>query len=91
MLLMIGQGVGAFTFSPLADRFGRKPIHVGCHILLFLFALTMALQPSFYVTACLKLAIGTVQQVGSHRALYVHVFYQIILTRLLVSASILFV
>jgi MFS family permease len=64
MLLMIGQGLGAATMSPLADRFGRKPIHAYCHMLLFAFTLTMALQPSFAVMAFLKLATGTVQQVG---------------------------
>lgn len=61
-LIMLGQAVGAFVFTSLSDRFGRKPVNIGCHVTLFVVALATAFMPNFIEFAAFRLITGTFQQ-----------------------------
>ncbi|KAL4237193.1 hypothetical protein ACF0H5_005573 [Mactra antiquata] len=61
-LMMFGQGLGAFIFTSLADRYGRKFIHIICHCSLFAVTLASALIPSFSYFAVLRTLTGGIQQ-----------------------------
>ena len=62
-LVMAGMFAGAFFLSTLADRYGRKRSHVGCHMALFVAMLAIAFVPD-YVTFCVaKFFSGVFQQV----------------------------
>ena len=63
-LIMLGQAFGAFFFTSLSDRYGRKPVNIGCHITLFLIALATAFMPSFWPFAAIRIITGTFQQVN---------------------------
>jgi MFS family permease len=45
-LLMLGQAAGAVIFTPLADRYGRKPCNVIARILYFVTALATVFTPN---------------------------------------------
>jgi MFS family permease len=45
-LLMLGQAAGAVMFSPLADRYGRKPCNVIARIFYFITALATVFTPN---------------------------------------------
>ncbi|KAJ8316721.1 hypothetical protein KUTeg_005727, partial [Tegillarca granosa] len=57
-LIMIGQAFGAAIFTSLADRYGRKPIHVFCHIGLFGITLGLAFIQSYTAFAVLRFFVG---------------------------------
>ncbi|WAQ99761.1 ORCT-like protein [Mya arenaria] len=61
-LVMIGQGIGAFVFTSLADKYGRKPVHILCHAALFIFALCTAFVPNYPSFAAMRTLLGAVQQ-----------------------------
>ena len=61
--MMFGQGVGAFVFTGLSDRYGRKPMHVICHLVLFGIALGTAFVPSYAGFAVMRVLTGAFQQV----------------------------
>jgi len=63
-LVMIGQTVGAFLFTSLADRYGRKKIHVICHICLFGVVLATAFAPNYGSFAAFRALMGGLQQVS---------------------------
>ena len=64
-LVMIGQAVGAFIFAPMADRIGRKSVHVGCHICLFGITLATSFAPSYIWFALMRTLTGFFQQVSN--------------------------
>lgn len=61
-LVLGGQGIGAMVMSHLADRFGRKTIHVIAHIGVMCSMLVMAFSSSIYMLLALRLVTGTFQQ-----------------------------
>ncbi|XP_053379646.1 organic cation transporter protein-like [Mercenaria mercenaria] len=61
-LLMLGQGVGAFIFTSLSDRYGRKRIHIMCHVFIFAVALATAFVPNFTLFAIMRMLTGAFQQ-----------------------------
>ena len=61
--MMVGQGVGAFVFTSLADRYGRKPTHVICTIGLLGVGIAMALSPNYVFLLFCRVVIGALQQV----------------------------
>ncbi|XP_060576174.1 organic cation transporter protein-like [Ruditapes philippinarum] len=61
-LVMLGQGFGAFIFTSLSDRFGRKRIHIVCHVTLFGIALATAFVPNFSSFAVMRILTGGFQQ-----------------------------
>ena len=64
-LLMLGQGIGAFVFTSLSDRFGRKRIHILCHVAIFFVALATAFVPNFTLFAVMRMLTGAFQQVSA--------------------------
>lgn len=64
-LVMVGQAVGAFIFTSLSDKFGRKPVHVLCHSGLFLVALATGFVPNYVLFAVMRTLTGALQQVSS--------------------------
>ena len=63
-LVMVGQGIGAFIFTSLSDRFGRKLVHIVCHVTLFGIALATAFVPNFSSFAVMRILTGSFQQVN---------------------------
>ncbi|OWF49592.1 organic cation transporter protein-like [Mizuhopecten yessoensis] len=61
-LVMAGQIVGATLFTSLADRYGRKPVFVSTHLLLFIMSLSLTFVPTFVVFAIMRFVIGALQQ-----------------------------
>ncbi|KAL5003988.1 hypothetical protein ScPMuIL_017444 [Solemya velum] len=61
-LIILGQGFGAATLTTFADRYGRKPIQIISHIIIFGLGLGMAFSPNFYVLAPLRFLTGMAQQ-----------------------------
>lgn len=64
-MIMMGQGLGAAIFSPLSDRFGRKPINILARVLYIIAGVTAMFSPSIAVFSVYRLLIGTFQQVCS--------------------------
>ena len=62
-LLLAGMMVGAVLFTSLADRFGRKPFHIGCHMGMLVVGLTSAFVPTFSAFMPLRFLLGAFQQV----------------------------
>lgn len=63
-LLMIGMCVGAFSFTTLADKYGRKLFHVGCHMGLLAVGVAQAFVPNFVAYLPLRFFLGAFQQVA---------------------------
>ncbi|XP_033750920.1 solute carrier family 22 member 3-like isoform X2 [Pecten maximus] len=61
-LVMAGQIVGATLFTSLADRYGRKPVFVSTHLLLFVMSVSLTFVPTFVVFAIMRFVIGALQQ-----------------------------
>ncbi|CAG2187913.1 unnamed protein product [Mytilus edulis] len=66
-LIMMGQAVGAAIFSPLSDRFGRKPINIISRILYTIAGVTAMFSPSIEVFSVYRLLIGTFQGADQHK------------------------
>ncbi|XP_045215873.2 organic cation transporter protein-like isoform X1 [Mercenaria mercenaria] len=61
-LVLAGQGLGALIMSHLADRFGRKTVHVISHVGVFCSMIVMAFSQNIYMLLALRLITGTFQQ-----------------------------
>ncbi|XP_045215411.2 organic cation transporter protein-like isoform X1 [Mercenaria mercenaria] len=57
-----GQGLGALIMSHLADRFGRKTVHVLAHIGVMVSMVIMAFSTNIIMLLTLRLITGTFQQ-----------------------------
>ncbi|KAK7484480.1 hypothetical protein BaRGS_00024236, partial [Batillaria attramentaria] len=57
-LLIIGQGVGSFLLPAMADRWGRKRMHIIAQALLFASGIGLAFAPNFIVFAVMKFVVG---------------------------------
>ncbi|XP_041376422.1 solute carrier family 22 member 6-A-like [Gigantopelta aegis] len=61
-LVMVGMFLGAFFLPALADRFGRKRLHVGANFLSLVVGVAMAFVPNFIGFAVLRVFIGVFNQ-----------------------------
>ncbi|XP_021368562.1 solute carrier family 22 member 8-like [Mizuhopecten yessoensis] len=61
-LVILGQAFGAAIFTSLADRFGRRKVHIFGHISLFSVSFAIAWAPNYTVFAVLRFFLGAVQQ-----------------------------
>ncbi|RUS76631.1 hypothetical protein EGW08_015607 [Elysia chlorotica] len=61
-VMSLGMMCGAFLFTVLADKFGRKPTYVICHICLLSIALVIAFVPDFATFLVLRFLLGALQQ-----------------------------
>jgi MFS transporter, AAHS family, 4-hydroxybenzoate transporter len=55
---LIGSLLGAILLAPLADRFGRKPVLIGCTLVFGLGALASSLATSVLPLSALRMATG---------------------------------
>ena len=62
-LALAGQGLGALVMSHVADRFGRKTVHVLSHIGVMVTMIIMAFSYNIVMLLALRLVAGTFQQV----------------------------
>ncbi|XP_021368677.1 organic cation transporter protein-like [Mizuhopecten yessoensis] len=60
-IVILGQGVGSAIFASLSDVYGRKPVHIFCHIALFVVALGTAWSPNPAVFIGLRFIMGATQ------------------------------
>ncbi|KAL4227595.1 hypothetical protein ACF0H5_013038 [Mactra antiquata] len=61
-LALAGQGIGAMIMSHLADRYGRKTVHVISHICVMITMIIMAFSKNITMLLALRLVGGTFQQ-----------------------------
>ena len=61
-----GVMVGALLFPALADRCGRKPIHLMCQWLLVVVGLITAFSPNFTFFAVFRFLGGALREVVHH-------------------------
>ncbi|XP_048736819.2 organic cation transporter protein-like [Ostrea edulis] len=61
-MTMAGQGIGAMLVSSLADRFGRKTVHICSHLAVYMLGFGIAFAPNYTVLLILRFIIGAVQQ-----------------------------
>lgn len=61
-ILVVGVMFGAFIFSVLSDKFGRKLVFLGCHVLMVLVGMACALVTNFGVFIVLRFITGMLEQ-----------------------------
>ncbi|XP_053406148.1 organic cation transporter protein-like isoform X1 [Mercenaria mercenaria] len=61
-LVLAGQGLGALTMSHVADRLGRKTVHIISHIGVLGSMIVMAFSQNIYMLLTMRLVTGTFQQ-----------------------------
>ena len=66
-LVMAGMFVGASLLTNLADRYGRKWTHLGCHLALLTATMAMAFMPTYGSFIATKFIAGVFQQVRGAR------------------------
>ena len=60
-----GVMVGAIIFTSMADRLGRKPIHLTCQYSMFVVGLAIAFAPNYVTFVVLRFVQGAVREVSS--------------------------
>jgi len=60
-----GVMVGAIIFTSMADRLGRKPIHLTCQYSMFAVGLAIAFAPNYITFVVLRFVQGAVREVSS--------------------------
>jgi len=60
-----GVMVGALVFTSMADRLGRKPIHLACQYSMFAVGLAIAFAPNYVSFVVLRFAQGAVREVSA--------------------------
>jgi len=60
-----GVMVGAIIFTSMADRLGRKPIHLTCQYSMFAVGLAIAFAPNYITFVVLRFVQGAVREVTS--------------------------
>ena len=63
-LALAGQGLGALIMSHIADRFGRKTVHVLSHLGVMASMILMSFSTNIIMLLTLRLVVGTFQQVN---------------------------
>ncbi|KAK3798813.1 hypothetical protein RRG08_040642 [Elysia crispata] len=60
--MAIGMMIGSGFMVTLADRYGRKPVYVFCHVMYFITAVATAFAPTYTSLLGFRLALGIFQQ-----------------------------
>ncbi|GFN75018.1 solute carrier family 22 member 4 [Plakobranchus ocellatus] len=61
-VLSAGMMLGAFLFTSLADKYGRKPVYVTCHVLMLCVAGITAFVPNYTAFLVVRFFLGALQQ-----------------------------
>ena len=56
--------VGAIVFTSLADKIGRKPVHLGCQYAMIVVGLAIAFAPEYITFVVLRFLLGALREVG---------------------------
>jgi len=59
-----GVMVGAIIFTSLADRLGRKPIHLACQYSMLVLGLAIVFSPNYIVFVVLRFFLGAMREVN---------------------------
>ena len=60
-----GVMVGAVVFTSMADRLGRKPVHLACQYSMFAVGLAIAFAPNYVSFVVLRFFLGAVREVSA--------------------------
>ena len=58
-----GVMVGAIIFTSMADRLGRKPIHLACQYTMLVLGIVIAFAPNYITFVVLRFFLGAVREV----------------------------
>jgi len=58
-----GVMVGAIIFTSMADRLGRKPIHLACQYSMIALGIAIAFAPNYVTFVVLRFFLGAVREV----------------------------
>ena len=59
-----GVMVGAIIFTAMADRLGRKPIHLGCQYSMLVVGVVIAFAPNYVSFVVLRFFLGALREVS---------------------------
>ena len=59
-----GVMVGAVMFTSLADKIGRKPVHLGCQYGMIVVGLAIAFAPEYVTFVVLRFVLGALREVS---------------------------
>lgn len=57
-ILMCGQIPGAVIMTGLSDKYGRRTVHVYCHLLSFVLSFVLAVSPNYAMFATVRFFVG---------------------------------
>jgi len=60
-----GVMVGAIIFTSMADRLGRKPIHLACQYAMVAFGIVVAFAPNYIVFVTFRFFLGAAREVNT--------------------------
>ena len=63
-MFAFGVMVGAVVFTTLADKIGRKPVHLGCQWAMVVLGVGVALAPNYITFVTLRFFLGAVREVN---------------------------
>jgi len=55
---------GAFIFTSMADRLGRKPIHLSCQYCVLVLSMVIVFAPNYITFVVLRFFLGAVREVS---------------------------
>ncbi|XP_071108387.1 organic cation transporter protein-like [Haliotis cracherodii] len=61
-LLIVGQGIGAFSLPALSDRYGRRPLLLASHLCFLALGVGVAFAPDYTAFLVIRVFLGIVQQ-----------------------------
>ena len=64
--MLLGQGMGGFLCTGLSDKFGRKTVHVGSHVTIFVLCLITSFIPYYVGFAILRFFTGMAIEVSNY-------------------------
>ena len=75
----VGLLVGSVAFTRLADKIGRKPVHLGCQWGTIILGAIMAFSPNYVIFTVLRFVIGTVRAVN--------IFYENYIFKIIIACA----
>lgn len=63
-----GVMVGAVVFTTMADKIGRKPVHLGCQYAMVVVGLAIAFSPNYITFVILRFLLGAIREVWAAMA-----------------------
>ena len=67
-MFAFGVMVGAVVFTSLADKIGRKPVHLGCQWAMVALGVGVALAPDYITFITIRFFLGAAREVSKLRS-----------------------